>query len=356
MPPGVFASSPCFRLLLPCAAAIATTALADPAWAQQPPAPLPPPAQYQPPPGQYAPPPPGGYPPPGYQPPPPNYQQPPPGYQQPPPGYQQPPPGYQQPPPGYQQPPPGYQPPPPGYQQAPPGYQQPPPSYQQPPPPRAAPPPVEAPEPEKPTHAPKFSLWAGPRLSYMGFGFNFFANRAGRGETTGNFVGNGPAGQIDIGARISHRYIPYLFWDHAFLPAGNRFEGENASASSDYYGIGFRMLSGDVDSVAFLSDIAIGRRLVTVRNNGQSYTMSGLELFKLGLGAEIRVATLFTIEPVLSVSGGSLNDTSGNVQFAPGQGDGIQEPAFKDGEVIDNARPYVMLSLGVGVHFDIFGE
>jgi hypothetical protein len=310
---------------------LSASAFAMPAFAQgappqlPPPAPAPPPAQYQPPPQPY--------------------QQPPPGYgQQPPPGY-----GQQPPPPGYGQP--SYYPPP--QQQQP--YYYPPPQQQV--APREPPPPVDYVEPEPPTHAPKFSLWVGPRLSYMGFGFNFYRNPDGSSETTGNLVGNGMAPELDVGARISHRYMPYLFWEHGFLLAGHRFDGEpNASASTDFYGIGFRFLSGDADSVAFLSDIAIGKRVITLKNNGETYSMSGLEIFRLGLGAEIRLATLFTLEPVLSVSGGSLNDTEGTVTFAPNQGDGSTSPPYKGGKTIDETRPYVMLSLGVGVHFDFFGK
>jgi hypothetical protein len=287
----------------------------------------PPPQQYQPPPGQY-------------QPPPQQYQPPPPGYgQQPPPGS-----GYGEPPPGYGQP--NYYP-----QQQQPYY------YGQQPPPRQAPPPVDYVEPELPTHAPKYSLWVGPRLSYMGFGFNWYRNPDGASETTGNLVGNGMAPEIDVGVRFAHRYAAFLFYEHGFLLAGHRFDGEaSASASTDFYGIGFRFLSGDVDSVAFASDISIGKRVVTVKNNGETYAMSGLEIFRLGLGAEIRVTTLFTIDPTLSISGGSLNDTEGTVTFAPRQGDGSTHPPFVGGKTIDDARPYVMLSLGVGVHFDVFGK
>jgi hypothetical protein len=295
---------------------------ASPAFAQAPPPQLPPPQ---------------GTP---NQPPPQQYQQPPPGYQQ------QPPPGYQQPPPGYQQqPPPGYYP------------QQQQPYYQQPPPPRAAPPPVDYEEPEQPTHAPKFSLWAGPRLNYTGFGFGFYRNTTGDSETTGNLVGNGFGPQLDVGARISHRYIPYLFWEHAFLLPGHRFDGiSGASASTEFYGLGIRFLSGDVDSVAFLSDLSIGKRTVTVSNGTETYKMSGLEYFRLGLGAEIRVSTLVTIEPVANISGGSLQDTEGTVTFAPNQGDGLTKPRFTNGQTLDDARPYILLSIGVGVHFDIFGK
>lgn len=284
---------------------------------------------------------------------------PPPQQQPPPQQYQPPPQQYQPPPPGYSQPPPNYYPPPQQPQQPPYYPQQQQPQYypQQPQQPRPAPPPVDYVEPEAPTHAPKFSLWVGPRLSYMGFGFSWYRNPDGKSETTGNLVGNGIAPEIDVGARISHRYIPYLFIEHGFMAAGHRFDGDSeASASTDFYGIGFRFLSGDADSVSFCSDIAIGQRVVTVRNGSGTYSMKGLEIFRLGLGAEIRLATLFTIEPMLGISGGSLNDSSGSITFAPNQGDNSTRPPYQSGDTIDQSRPYVMLSLGVGVHFDIFGK
>ncbi|MDF2691916.1 MAG: hypothetical protein K0S65_299 [Labilithrix sp.] len=277
---------------------------------------------------------------------------------------QPPPPAPAPPPAQYQPPPQPYQPPPPGYGQPPPGY------YAQgqgyPPPqaptyyaPRPAPPPVVLTEPEPETHAPKYSLWTGARLSYVGFGFSFYDNENGRPETTGNFLGNGVAPQIDVGARISYRYVPYVYWEHGFMGQGHRFAGSEAKSSTDFYGIGFRYVSGDVDSVAFLTDLSIGKRVLTVSNGSQSYSMSGIEFFRLGLGAEIRVATLFALTPLFSISSGSFNDSEGDIAYscAPSAcADGILGPTYKNGSVIESSRAYVVLSLGLGIHFDIFGK
>lgn len=215
---------------------------------------------------------------------------------------------------------------------------------------------VEPPEPE--THAPKYSLWTGARLSFVGFGFSFFDNETGQPETTGNFVGNGLAPQLDLGARISYRYIPYVFWEHGFMADGHRFEGTDARTATDFYGIGFRYVSGDVDNVAFISDLSIGKRVISVSNGASSYSMSGLEFFRLGLGAEIRLATLFSLSPLASISTGALNDTDGSIPFAcaPSCPDGVQGPTYTNGKVIANSRGYVVLSIGVGFHFDVFGK
>jgi len=315
---------------------LATSSVTSIASAQAPPPQLPPPGTY---------PPPQQQPPPGYYPPQQQYQPPPPGTYPPPP-QQPPPPGYYPPQQQYPPPPPGTYPPP---QQQPQYY--PPPQ----PPPRAAPPPVQYEPPEPPTHAPKFSLWVGPRLAYQGFGLSFYRNDDNEhtAETTGNLIGNGVSTQVDVGARISHRYIPYVFYNHGFMLSGHRFDGaSDASSSTDFYGVGFRFLSGDVDSVAFLSDISIGRRVITLTNGSDKYEMSGFEFFNLALGAEIRIMTLFTIEPTVSISGGSLNDSKGAVTFA----DGFSHPRYQNGATIDETRGYILLGAGVGVHFDVFGK
>ena len=93
-------------------------------------------------------------------------------------------------------------------------------------------------------------------------------------------------------------------------------------------------------------------------NGTQTYSMSGLEFFRLGLGAEIRVATLFALTPLFSISSGALNDSEGDIAFAcaPNCADGSQGPTYKNGQVIQSARAYVVLSLGLGIHFDVFGK
>ena len=201
---------------------------------------------------------------------------------------------------------------------------------------------------------------ASPALiSFGGFGFSFYDTELGQPETTGNFLGNGVAPQVDLGARISYRYIPYVYWERGFMGQGHRFEGTDASSTTDFFGVGFRYVSGDVDSVAFLTDLSIGKRVVRVSNGNQSYSMSGLEFFRLGLGAEIRVLTLFALTPLLSVSSGALNDSDGEISFgcaATSCADQLTRPTYVNGAVINNSRAYVVLSAGLGIHFDVFGK
>lgn len=225
------------------------------------------------------------------------------------------------------------------------------------PPPSAAPPVVAYEPPPEPKHAPMFSFWTGGRLGVMGFGYNFYNNELGQPETTGNFAGNGPVIEVDAGARLGKRYVPFLFLEHGFLAQGHRFTGSEATTSSDLYGIGFRYTAGDVNSAGFLTEISVGVRRITVRNGSETYRMSGLEIFRLGLGAEIRISTLFVLSPMAMLSGGSFTDTEGSVQFSPeGSRDGLTQPTFRNGRNIVDQRGYVVLGIGMGAHFDVFGK
>ena len=209
-------------------------------------------------------------------------------------------------------------------------------------------------EPFVPVRAPKYALWAGARVSIIGFGFDFYRNTNSEKETTGNLVGNGVAPEFDLGVRIDHRFIPYVFFEHGFLSAGHRFDGDSdASASTDYYGVGLRFLSGNVDHVSFCSDLSIGRRVVSVRNGSGTYSLSGLEILRLGLGADIRLSSHATLSPMLGVAAGTLNDSSGSITWA-NNGDGITSPPYEAGARVDSSRPYVILTAGVGAHFDLF--
>ena len=83
--------------------------------------------------------------------------------------------------------------------------------------------------------------------------------------------------------------------------------------------------------------------------------MSSIEIFRLGLGAEIRLTTLFTISPMATLSGGSMTDTEGHVTFSSGDVR-IREPAYQNGKQIESERRYIVVGIGCGGHFDVFGK
>jgi hypothetical protein len=180
----------------------------------------------------------------------------------------------------------------------------------------------------------------------------------GATETTGNFVRPGLGIELDAGARLARRYIPYVALELGAVPPGRRFDPANTSARTSFLGFGFRLLSGDVDSVAFASDISFGRRTFSISSDGSTWSASGWEYFRLGLGVEVRVNDRFTVSPLVSFSEGSLTDTSGSVKFAPNQPDGMVGPPYSGTGGIPGfgQSNYFTVMVGCGAHVDLFGR
>jgi len=215
-----------------------------------------------------------------------------------------------------------------------------------------------------PTHAPKFALYVGGRINYMGFGNAFFQDLdTGLAETTGRIVGNGATFQFDIGARLAKAWIPYFFAEYGLLSKGGYFEGTDASARTTFVGGGLRHLSGDPDSVSFIQDLSVGLRAVSVARGEERFTMTTFEWVRLGLGAEIRLHTRFVLSPLASISAGAMNDASGTVSYNFRRNDafGLDVPgrpvySVSGRESIESSRPYIALMIGCGFHFDLLGD
>jgi hypothetical protein len=124
-------------------------------------------------------------------------------------------------------------------------------------------------------------------------------------------------------------------------------------------GIGLRYVGGDLERIAFIADLSFGYRWVTIRNANESFTMRSPELFRLGLGAEFRLSSTFAVTPLLTLSGGAMSHANGNITFNPGQSDGVQTPLYGDApksDSIDQETGYLVISLAVGGHFDLFAK
>lgn len=213
----------------------------------------------------------------------------------------------------------------------------------------------------EPVHAPGYSLWLGGRLGLLLYGGSMYFNaNTGYDEKASAFVTNGLALEADVGARIAKRYIPYLALELGLVGPGNRFQGAGASASagSSFLGVGFRFLAGNVNFVSFASDLSFGFRKFEVSNGNSTWTASAFEFLRLGLGADIRFTDYFTLSPMITLSGGSLTDTSGSVGFASGQSDGQTgtPPQVSNGQIPGPWQSsYYSIILGCGAHFDLFG-
>jgi hypothetical protein len=214
--------------------------------------------------------------------------------------------------------------------------------------------------PAPPVRAPKYALWLGGRLGVIAYGGGLYLDNRTTGdvETTGNFVRPGLALEVDVGARLAKRYIPYVAIELGVMGAGHRFDGTAASATTTFVGAGFRYLAGDPDDVAFLGDVSFGFRKVQVSSGGMTWSASGLEIFRLGFGVEARITRQLTVSPAITLSGGTLTDTSGSVRFGPVQGDGQTGPLFVQGAPIPQSdqASYFAVVIGCGVHADLLGK
>jgi len=221
------------------------------------------------------------------------------------------------------------------------------------------PPPGPAMYAAEPVRAPKYSLWLGGRLGLLLYGGSMYYNQnTGYDEQTSAFVTNGLALEADVGARIARRYIPYLALELGLVGPGSRFQGASAQAGTSFLGIGFRFLAGNVNFVSFASDLSFGFRKFQVSNDGNTWTASAFEFLRLGLGADIRFTDYFTISPMVTLSGGTLTNTSGSVQFAPNQSDmqGGTPAQVNSGQIPSSWQSnYYAIVLGCGAHFDLFG-
>ncbi len=208
-------------------------------------------------------------------------------------------------------------------------------------------------------HAPKYSLWLGGRLGILLNGGGIYQDPAGNDAPMSDFVTNGLALEGNVGARISRRYIPYLGLELGLVGAGKRFNGTSAQAGTGFLGVGFRFLAGDVDSVSFASDLSFGFRKLEVSSQGSTWSATSFEFLRLGLGADIRFSSYFTISPMVTLSGGTFTGTSGSVNFASGQSDGqTGTPSYvNNGQVPSSYQTnYYTVILGCGAHFDLFGK
>jgi hypothetical protein len=186
-----------------------------------------------------------------------------------------------------------------------------------------------------------------------------FQDPNGYTETTGNFVSNGAALEADVGVRIERRYIPYLAVELGLVGPGHRFDQTSTTAGTSFVGIGVRLLAGDVDNVSFASELSFGFRKLQVSNDSGTWSASAFEFLRLGLGAEIRISTRFTLTPMLTISGGTFTDTSGSITFGPNQGDGLTgTPSYvNNGQIAsDYQKTYEAFVIGCGAHFDLIGR
>ena len=211
----------------------------------------------------------------------------------------------------------------------------------------------EPPPPPEPQHiAPSNALWVGARTGwFLPFG-DVRAQCADAGCYHVNTIGwrryasPGPLIELDAGARISRNYAFFLMWERAWLGAGSGPpEGQNGG-TTDFFALAVRF-SSDPDELGFLTEIAFGYRRARIdlgSNDTLRLDNAPFEA-RLGLGADIRINSTFSLSPLVSLGVGRFDDVVLIEQ------DGTKTDLLQDWEPISHAS----LTLQIGGHADLFG-
>lgn len=173
--------------------------------------------------------------------------------------------------------------------------------------------------------APDYSLWLGAGLGWtLPFG-NLWgicsrADAYGQclvvdGVPTHDYIRQGPAAELDLGARLARHYNLYGLWEHSWLGAGSAtsdVRGQPNHGETDFLAVGLRV-STDPDGLGFLLDIAMGtRRMRAVWSDGTELQMTEAPFeTRMGIGADVRLSEHWSLTPMIALGLGSF----GKVQW-----------------------------------------
>lgn len=207
---------------------------------------------------------------------------------------------------------------------------------------------------------PNYSLWLGAGAGWMlPFG-DLWGSCAGvdslgrcaamTGVPTHDYVAQGPALELDLGARVSRNYNIYGLWEHSWLGAGSATsanQGQPDHAESDFLALGIRV-STDPEQLGFVLDIAVGsRRMRAVWADGTELQMTDAPFeTRLGIGADVRISESWSLSPMLSLGLGSF----GKVQWV--NPDKSVQSATQPGDV---ALTHGWVGIQMAAHVDAFG-
>ena len=170
------------------------------------------------------------------------------------------------------------------------------------------------------TLAPYYSLWLGVGAGWtLPFGdlwgtctgFDSFGRCAAvTGVPSHDYVAQGPALELDLGARLAHNYNLYGLWEHSWLGAGSATSadrGQPDHGDTDFFALGLRV-STDPDELGFVLDIAVGtRRLRAHWADGTELQMTDAPFeTRMGIGADVRLSDHWSLSPMLSLGLGSF--------------------------------------------------
>ena len=208
---------------------------------------------------------------------------------------------------------------------------------------------------------PNYSLWLGVGpgwtlpfgdLSGKCSGFDSLGRCASiMSVPSHDYVAQGPALELDIGARLARNYNLYGLWEHSWLGAGSATSadrGQPEHGDTDFFALGLRV-STDPETLGFILDLAIGsRRMRAHWADGTELQMTDAPFeTRMGIGADVRLNESWSLSPMLALGLGSY----GKVQWV--SPNGTVQAATTPGDV---ALTHGWIGLQMAAHADVFGS
>ncbi len=209
-----------------------------------------------------------------------------------------------------------------------------------------------------PSRAPRFALWAGGRLGAevpIGEAFDDFAARR---FDERELVGPGVALEVDVGARLGQRFLPFAFAQRLFASAGSApspplaaseaaappVDARVDSSSAFALGFGFRY-EFRPDGLGPAVELAYAFRKTNVTfANGQGLSAEAPGEVRIGVGASFRVADALTLSPLVTFAAGGYSDAL------------IEASDGRERAVAAESPLHGYLGLSLGAHVDLFGK
>lgn len=220
---------------------------------------------------------------------------------------------------------------------------------------------------------PRIALWAGGRLGGelpVADGFKDYGDEFTQAQRFGErqLVGPGASIEIDVGARLGRRFLPFIFAQRLFATAGSASktprpkppplsppdEGavppEAASPSVDSssafaLGLGFRYEFNPDARLGPAVEIAYAFRQTNVSfNTRQALSAESSNELRIGVGATFRATEALTLSPLVTFAFGSYNDVT------------LEGFDGRERFVASEAPLHGYLGLSLGAHVDLFGK
>lgn len=207
---------------------------------------------------------------------------------------------------------------------------------------------------------PNYSLWLGARAGWTlpfgdlwgsCLGFDAFGHCAAISSVPArNYVGQGPAFELDLGARLARNYNLYGLWERTWLGAGNATSadrGQPERGDSDFLALGLRV-STEPEHLGLVLDVAVGtRRMRALWADGTELQLTDAPFeTRLGIGADIRISESWSLSPMLNLGLGSF----GKAQWV--SSDKSVQSATEPGDV---ALTHGWIGFQMAAHVDAFG-